>query len=119
MPSVADQVLEVYGAPSLEQGYGVSVLLRRGGVNSTAFQATWSDQQYEIVGQDNLVTAVQSRDYVFKKADAVISGSTVEPRPGDRVIEGTQTFEIVALGQRKAVESLPGDYRWLVHTKRV
>jgi hypothetical protein len=50
----------------------------------------------------------------------VIDGDTVEPRTGDRILEGTEVFEIQPPDENKlSVELQAGGYEWLCHTKRV
>jgi hypothetical protein len=121
MPSQADQLLEVYGASQLEQSFGVSVVLKRGRQQSAAFTATWSDQKYEVFDGDNLTTIVLLRDFVFSTANVLIEDVIASPKDGDfLIVEDSQRFQIMPPGPRMpAVEKLPGDYRWLVHTKRI
>lgn len=121
MPSDIDKLLEDFGSPVLNDSFGVSVVLRRKGESSAAFTATWQDQNYETYDADGqLMTTVQSRDFDFAVTSPLINGATVVPRAGDRlVVEGSETFEIVPIGTKPAVEKLPGDYRYLVHTKKV
>ena len=54
------------------------------------------------------------------KVTRVIDGDTVEPRTGDRILEGTEVFEIQPPDENKnSVELQPGGYEWICHTKRV
>jgi len=119
MPSPADQLLEIYGASQLEQSFGVSVVLRQNRRDSDAFIATWSDQKYETFGDDGLMTIVQSRDFVFAAADVLMEDVVVEPRQGDLLTAEGSKFQIASIGKLPAVEKLPGDYRWLVHTNKI
>jgi hypothetical protein len=44
----------------------------------------------------------------------------LEPRTGDRIIEGDEVFEIQPIDANKpSVELQSGGYEWLVHTKKV
>ncbi len=121
MPSQIDQLFEAYGAPTLNQGFGVSVVLKRGRDSSAAFTTTWTDQKYEVFDADGqLMTEFVSRDFMFAVTDVVLNGSTVEPRKGDQlIVEGTDKFELLPVGKMPAAEKSPGDYRWMVHTKKV
>lgn len=121
MASQVDELLEVYGAAQLEQGFGVSVVLVRGGLESAPFTATWERVEYEISDQEGFLTKRTSRDFVFPMA--VLSGQVVEPRAGDRLrlTEGGATvdYELVPMGKLPAAERMPGGYRWKVRTKKV
>lgn len=119
MASQSDSALEIYGAPMLDQSFGVSVVLRRGDSDSAAFTATWSKQEYRIEDEAGIGNSIESRDYVFKASLAVVDGVTIEPRDGDQIVEGSAIYELMKMGERKAAELLPGGYRYLVHTKRV
>ena len=123
MTSQVDQLLEVYGAAQLEQGFGVSVVLMRGGLESAAFTATWERVEYEISDQEGFLTKRTSRDFVFPTTATVLGGSLVEPRAGDRLrlTEGGASveYELLPMGKLPAAESMPSGYRWKVHTKKV
>jgi len=123
MTSQVDQLLEVYGAAQLEQGFGVSVVLMRGGLESAPFTATWERVEYEISDQEGFLTKRTSRDFVFPTTKAVLAGQVVEPRSGDRLrlteAGGTVEYELLPMGKLPAAESMPGGYRWKVHTKKV
>lgn len=123
MASQVDELLEIYGAAQLEQGFGVSVVLCRGGLESAAFTATWERVEYEISDQEGFLTKRTSRDFVFPTSKAVLGGQLVEPRSGDRLrlteAGATIEYELLPMGKLPAAESMPGGYRWKVHTKKV
>lgn len=123
MASPVDELLEVYGSAQLEQSFGVSVVLLRGGFESAPFMATWERVEYEISDQEGFLTKRTSRNFVFPTSSAVLSGQVVEPRSGDqlRLTEAgtTATYELLPMGNLPAVEEMAGGYRWKVHTKKV
>jgi hypothetical protein len=123
MASQVDDLLEVYGAAQLEHGFGVSVVLMRGGLETAPFTATWARHEYEVSDQEGFLTKRTSRDFVFPTAAVVLSGQTAEPRAGDRLrlteAGATVEYELVPMGKLPAVETMPGGYRWKVHTKKV
>jgi hypothetical protein len=50
----------------------------------------------------------------------LIDGDLIEPRTGDRILEGDETFEIQPPDQTKpSVELQAGGIEWVVHTKRI
>jgi hypothetical protein len=123
MASQVDELLEVYGAAQLEQGFGVSVVFLRGGLESVPFTATWERVEYEVSDQEGFLTKRTSRDFVFPTVAAVLSGSIVKPRAGDRLrvseAGAPEEYELLPMGKQPAAERMPGGYRWKVHTKLV
>jgi hypothetical protein len=119
VPSEIDQLLEDYGSPVLDDGFGVSVILKRRTKLSVAFTATWQDMQYQVVDEDGMQTIISARVWVFEVGAAVIDGSAVEPRAGDRIVEGSQEFDIAQVADQPAVQLMPGDFRYRVHSNRV
>lgn len=103
----------------LDEIFGASVVLSRGGVTSDTFTATWDLQEYELVNGGGNVTVFQSRDYLVPKSGVLIAGNAITPRPGDRIIDAGVAYEVLPIGDRPAVEDAPGGGRWICHTKRV
>jgi hypothetical protein len=119
MPSVADELLED-GALTLDDTHGESIVYKRGSDSSDPFVATWSDHTYETAGTDGSPVSFLSRDFVFVKPILIIDGEVKTPRKRDRIVLGSEEFEVLPVGDMKpAVEELQGGFRWLVHTKRV
>ena len=123
MSSPIDQMLEVYSAPVLEQWYKASIVLIVGEIQTDPFDATWSDHEYAVSDEEGFRTNYQSRDFVFAITNPVFLDQTLKPRTGCRIMYTengvVKQFEIVPVGDRKAVEDMPGGYRWLVHTVQV
>lgn len=121
MVSKADQLLELYGASQLDESFGVSVKLRRSAQETAAFVATWEDHVYEFVDGEGFLTRIHARSFVFAKASPVLNGVAVIPRAGDElvIVDELTSHRIADMGKMPAVASLPGEYRWRVHTKQV
>lgn len=103
-----------------ERAFGVTVTYKRGSSTTDSFTAIRSDVEYEVMGGEfGLAIKVTSRDYLLPKSSVVIGGVEVEPRAGDRIVEGGETVEIMPLGDKPAVELQAGGFRYLVHTKKV
>lgn len=122
--STIDAMLEAYGAPMLEQGFGVQVRLQHGSQTTDEFTATWENKVYQVADSEGFLTSFESRDFTFAKADAAISSQAFEPRAGDLITltenESGAVYELLPVGTAlPAVELMPGGYRYLVHTKRV
>ena len=121
--ALVDNLLETYGAPLLEHGFGDSVTLTHGSRTTAAFTALWEDHKYEVVDVEGFSTSMHLRDFSFAVSDAALDSTAFEPRAGD-VIAITENgvakkFEIVPIGNMPAVELESGGYRWKVHTQRV
>lgn len=109
--------------PLANRAFGHAVTLTRGGVSGEEFTANWESQEYEVQDAEGYYTKFHARDFMFDKADSVISGVTIKPREGD-VIEMTENgeakrFEVLPIGDMPACTEMPGGYRWRVHTKQV
>jgi hypothetical protein len=107
--------------PSLNRVFGVSVSLERGSVTTDQFTARRSDRKHMAIDADTgLVVAIEMRDFMFAVAAVVIGNETVEPRTGDRIIEGDEVFEIQPPDDKtKSVGLQRGGYEWIVHTKKI
>lgn len=103
-----------------ERAFGVSVTFIRGIYSSAAFTCRRNDVEHKVIDQDGIPVMITMRDFVMPVASVVIDGDTVEPRTGDRIIEGSEVFEIQPPDQnKKSVELQAGGYEWICHTKRV
>lgn len=120
MPSYFDQAFEAAAAPLFDQWFGTTVRLRRNRVDSDAFTANWSTQEYQSLGDDlGIYLTVKKRVYRLLKTDCVVGGVQVDPRAGDFIVDGAETLEITPVEGRPAVSEEPGGYRWLARTNRV
>lgn len=108
----------------LKQVASVTVAYHRGSSSIAEVTATVSLHEYEVLNTDGIMVLIKSRDYLVHAADLVLSGSTITPRSGDRIVETiggvSQTFEIMPLGAQNEYEPLDTDGVLLkIHTKRV
>lgn len=121
--SFVDGMLEAYSAPVLEQGFGVSITIQRGGKTTEPFTATWEKKVYQVADSEGFLTSAESRDFTFAIGDVAFNGTSFEPHTGNLISlsenEISVQYEVLPIGQLPAVELMPGGYRWLVHTKRV
>lgn len=103
---------------------GVTVAYHRGSSSVSGITATVSQHEYEVLDTDGIMVLIKSRDYIVHAADLVLSGSSITPRSGDRIVETiggvSQTFEIMPLGAQNEYEPLDTDGVLLrIHTKKV
>ena len=109
--------------PAAERAFGSSVTFTQGGYVTDAFTAVWEDHEFEIFEEEGFVTKAHVRDFMFAMEDCVYGSTVLTPRAGDllKLTENSEAmlFEIVPVGNLPAVEFMPGNLRWRVHTKRV
>lgn len=120
MPSLFEQRFQSRAVPMLNRTFGVLVTFVRGIYSSGEFTARRNDIEHKAIDGNGIPISVTLRDFVLPVASVVIDGDTVEPRTGDRILEGTEVFEIQPPDQNKlSVELQAGGYEWICHTKRV
>ncbi len=120
MPSLYEQRFQARAIPMLNRTFGVSVTFIRGIYSSAEFTVRRNDIEHKTIDGNGIPVSITMRDFVLPVASVVIDGDTVEPRTGDRIMEGTEVFEIQPPDENKnSVELQPGGYEWICHTKRV
>ena len=120
MPSLFEQRFQARAVPMLNRTFGVSVTFIRGIYSSASITARRNDIEHKTIDGSGIPISITMRDFVLPVASVVIDGDTVEPRTGDRILEGTEVFEIQPPDENKlSVELQAGGYEWLCHTKRV
>ena len=104
----------------LKRTFGVSVTFIRGIYSSAEFTVRRNDIEHKTIDGNGIPVSITMRDFVLPVASVVIDGDTVEPRTGDRILEGSEVFEIQPPDENKlSVELQAGGYEWICHTKRV
>lgn len=121
MPSWFETTFNDSVMPTFEDLFGATVRLARGALLTAEFTARRGDREYTAMGQEfGLEVKVTMRDFLLPVASVVIDGDEIEPRTGDRIIEGSETFEILPPDNNTpSVEKPAGGHDWLCHTKRV
>ena len=120
MPNAFEATFADRVIPAANRAFGVSVYFVRGGLFTPAFTARRGDREHVAIGDDGLEITITMRDFMLPVADLLIDGDLIEPRTGDRILEGDETFEIQPPDQSKpSVELQAGGIEYLVHTKRI
>jgi hypothetical protein len=120
MPSLFEQRFQARAVPMLNRTFGVSVTFIRGIYSSAAITARRNDIEHKTIDGNGIPISITMRDFVLPVTSVVIDGDTVEPRTGDRILEGIEVFEIQPPDENKnSVELQAGGYEWICHTKRV
>ena len=121
MASRFDNAFNGLVIPALQRFFGTTVFLSRGVLATEPFTARRGDREHTAIGQDfGIEIKITMRDFVLPVASLLIDGDPIEPRTGDRIVDGEETFEITPPDQSKpSVELPPGGTEWLVHTKKI
>lgn len=79
------------------------------------------DRRVDALGLEyNVPVRVTDRIYTLPVATLLIDGCRIEPRTGDRIIEGTEVFELQPPDDSTQVSEMQiGNFEWLVHTKKI
>lgn len=81
-----------------------SLVVYQRGAHAVELAATIGRTVFEQADEYGIVQKTESRDFLIRTSDLVIGGTTVLPKPGDRIREssGTQTFvyEVMTPTQR-------------------
>lgn len=122
MPSSFATRFSESARPSLDDRFGESVTLSRGGVSTTDVTARCVRRGAEIQTQTRMgvKTSFVDREWVIVVAAYIINSSVVTPAAGDRIIDsdGT-TWELMNQPNMPAHEPNAGGLEWLVRTKRI
>jgi hypothetical protein len=121
MVSRFEQRFQSYAVPRLEYEFGVAVRLARGANVSDEFTVRRGDRDHTAIGAEyGIEIKITMRDFVIPVASSIIDGDAIEPRTGDRILEGDEIFEIQPPDMNKpSVELQPGGFEWVCHTKKV
>jgi hypothetical protein len=121
MPSRFEQRFQRFAVPVLNREFAVTVCFARGVYVSEEFTARRNDREHAAIGAEyGIEVKITMRQFILPVASVAIDGDVVEPRTGDRIMEGTEVFEIQPPDQNKpSVELQAGGYEWIVHTKKV
>lgn len=72
------------------------------GVNSVELAATIGRTEFDQADESGFIQQLESRDFIIRVSDLVISAATVQPQPGDRIKEtngsGIEVYEVMAFG---------------------
>jgi hypothetical protein len=120
MPSLFEQRFQARAVPMLNRTFGVLITFVRGIYSSASITARRNDIEHRTIDGNGIPISITMRDFILPVADVVIDGDTVEPRTGDRILEGAEVFEIQPPDENKlSVELQAGGYEWICHTKRI
>jgi hypothetical protein len=121
MVSRFEQRFRQHAVPMLQRWFGTTVCFCRGPYVSEPFTARRSDRVYTAIGAEfGIEVKITMRDFVLPVALVAIDGDEVEPRTGDRIIEGEEVFEIQPPDESTpSVELQAGLFEYIIHTKKI
>lgn len=107
-------------ADQLQSHAATSVIVRRGGQSSAAINATRVDATYDVLDDDGYRHEAKFQDWVFTATDLVIAAVQIQPRPGDVLLVGSESYAVTSPVDRPAVEDYDVNRLMLrVHTVKV
>lgn len=95
-----------------------SVTYQRGG-DSVAISATLGTSEEEVYDQFGTSMRVKRTDFLITAADLILDGDLTTPTPGDLIVLGTRTYEVMALSDGCHYAELPGGVTLRIHAKLV
>jgi hypothetical protein len=94
------------------------VTYERGG-DSVQIAATLGTSEEEVYDQFGTSMRAKRTDFLITAADLILDTVLTTPEPGDRIVSGTKTYEVMALSDGRHYVALPGDVTLRVHAKLV
>ena len=97
-----------------------TVTLRRGSTDVTITEAVMYEAEYQIMGDDGIVTQVNSMEFLLPQDQVLIDSEEVEPHLNDQLIAPDgKVYEPMKPSQTMPaiVEHCRGEF-WLVHAKK-
>lgn len=95
-----------------------TVTYERGG-DSAEISATLGTSEEEVYDQSGTSMRAKRTDFLVTAADLILDGYSITPIPGDRIIYGTKTYEVMALADGCHYVALPGDVTFRIHAKLI
>ncbi len=109
-------------ADRMQTAAGRTITYRRG-TSTSASIVGWVDRhEYQEMGDDGLQVTVVMDDWTFLASELVISATTITPRAGDQITEGSTIYEVLPTANRQCYERFDHSTNGTllkVHTKRV
>lgn len=82
----------------LQAVHGVDVTITRGASSTAISKAVPGRSQHDVTSNGQIVEQVQSRDYLVPVSAYKFGGVVTLPQRGDRIIEGSKTYAVLAMG---------------------
>lgn len=122
MPSAFATRFAESARPQLDDRFGESVTLSRGGASTSdvAARCVARGSKLQTNTRMGVKTSFVDREWVIVKTDYLISAVAVTPAAGDRLTDADSVvWEVMSQPDMPAAESYAGGLEWLVRTKRI
>jgi len=67
------------------------------GLDSVSVGATLGTFEEEGFDESGSIIRTRRIDFIMTAADLILDGAVVKPIPGDRIVDGTDTYEVMAV----------------------
>jgi hypothetical protein len=94
------------------------VTYKRGG-DSVEIAATLGTSEEEVYDESGTSMRAKRTDFLVTAADLILDGYLVTPIPGDRIVHGAKTYEVMALADGRHYVAFPGNVTLRIHAKLV
>ncbi len=112
---MAEQIVQ----DSLDSIGGISIRYARG-ESYVDVTAVIGQTRTEEAIDDNAIVKSSVRDFLIKKSVLVLDSVLIEPKVGDKITEGGNTYQVSGLGSDgPARDSGFSGYTWRIHTAEV
>jgi len=75
---------------------------------------------FDQTNEYGVVTSMTSRDFLIAVSDLLLDGQPIEPARGDRIVDGEDTYEVMAPGDEPPWRFAdPYHQMYRIHTKRI
>ena len=86
------------GLAAIDAVAGRTITYRRGGDSVQITEAVRGESRFEAQDVEGLTTRVRVGDYLFDADKLLLDSQQTEPRAGDEIDDGTETFEVYSPG---------------------
>ena len=119
MTALFDQLFAAAASPTLDHLFGELVTIVRGTQTTSGVTASWPKTEQPItVEKPALPVSFWDRAWVVSKTAYVLNDVAVEPKEGDRLIDGAGShWEVLSQGRQRGFQDRGSE--WQLFTKRV
>lgn len=106
-------------AKQLKQHASKSVRYRRTN-DEIAIDAVLGRSEFVVVGDDEAITRVHTRDYIVVTAELKLNDVAIVPREGDLIFDGDETFRVSAPNNETPYQYVGTErFQIRIHSQRV
>jgi hypothetical protein len=99
--------------------FAISLTIMRGLHTTPNVAAIKRNKSYDVIGEEGVATSVLSVDFDIIRTAYMIGGVRVDPRPGDLLIVGTDSHEVLPLNGKECYVPSDSGTVLTIHSKKV